>query len=66
MKNNIRTSTIIGLIVSIVIMYIAWKHNSQGEVYSEGVIDFSYLILIGITWFSITFIVTLIVKKLTS
>ena len=67
MKNNIIISTIIGLIISILMMYVAWKHNSQGEIYSEGVIDFSYWILIGMTWFSMTFIVVfifiLIVKK---
>ena len=67
MKNNIIISTIIGLIISIIMMYVAWKHNSQGEIYSEEVIDFSYWILIGITWFSMTFIVifisTLIIKK---
>ena len=60
MKNNIIISTIIGLIVSILMMYIAWKHNSQGEIYSEGMIDFSYWILIGMTWFIITFVVVLI------
>ena len=67
MKNNIIISTTIGLIVSILMMAVAWKHNSQSEIYSEGVIDFSYWILIGMTWFSMTFIVVfisiLIVKK---
>ena len=68
MKNNIIISTIIGLIVSILMMDVAWKHNSQGEIYSEGVINFSYWILIGIAWFAITFMVvfifTTIVKKI--
>lgn len=68
MKNNIIISTIIGLIVSILMMDVAWKHNSQGEIYSEGVINFSSWILIGITWFIITFIVIFIfitiVKKI--
>ena len=70
MKNNIIISTIIGLIVSILMMYISWKHNSQGEIYSEGVIDVSYWSLIGMTWFIMTFIVVfvfiLIVKKIYS
>ena len=68
MKNSTIVSTIIGLIVSILMMDVAWKHNSQGEIYSKGVIDFSYWILIGITWFAITFMVvfifTTIVKKI--
>ncbi len=70
MKNNIIISTIIGLIVSILMMYISWKHNSQGEIYSEGVIDVSYWSLIGMIWFIMTFIVVfvfiLIVKKIYS
>ena len=41
-------------------MNVAWKHNSQGEIYSKGVIDFSYWILIGIAWFAITFMVVFI------
>ena len=70
MKNNIIISTIIGLIVSILMMNVAWKHNSQGEIHSEGVIDFSYWVLIGMTWFIMTFIVIFIlifiVKKIFS
>ena len=57
MKNNIIISTIIGLIVAILMMYFAWKHNPQDEIYSEEVIHFSYLITIGLTWFILGFIV---------
>ncbi len=64
MKSNIIISTIMGLIVSITIMYLAWEHNSQGEIYSEEGINFSYWILMGMTWFSMTFVVVFIIKKL--
>jgi len=67
-KNNIIISTVIGLTVSIFMMYVAWEHNPQGEIYSEGVINFSYWILIGMTWFIMTFIVvfifTILVRKI--
>ena len=36
MRIYITFSTIIGLIVSTLMMYFAWKHNSQGEIYAEG------------------------------
>ena len=57
MKNNIIVSTIIGLIVSILMMDVAWEHNSQCEIHCEGVINFSYWILIGLSWFIMSFIV---------
>ena len=56
MKNNIIISTIIGLLFSSVMMYIAWKHNSQYEIHEEGVIDFSYFVSIGVSWFIVGFI----------
>jgi hypothetical protein len=57
-RNNIIISTIIGLFLSFLMMYISWKHNSQSEIYSEDVIHFSYWLTIGITWFILGFIVT--------
>jgi len=68
MKNNIIISTVIGLIVSLLMMDVAWKHNPQCEIHCEGVINFSYWILIGISWFIMTFIVvfifTILVRKI--
>ena len=60
MKNNILISTIIALMVSIVMMYVAWEHNSQGEMHSEIGVNFSYLILLGMSWFVMVFIGVLI------
>ena len=31
-------------------MWIAWTHNPQGEIYSEGVINWPYWLGIGISW----------------
>ena len=62
MKNNILISTIIALIVSTLMMYVAWEHNPQGE------IDFGYLTLLGMSWFVmvflVIFIIVLIAKKM--
>ena len=60
-KNNIIISTVIGFIVSIIVMYVAYEHNAQGEIYTEGVTDFSYWMLIGLSWFIATFIVSFMV-----
>ena len=60
MKNNILISTIIALIVSIVMMNVAWEHNSQGEIHSEIGIDFAYLFLIGMSWFVMAFLLVFI------
>ncbi len=32
-------------------MASAWTHNSQGEIHLDGVIDWSYWLLIGVSWF---------------
>jgi hypothetical protein len=50
-----RTGALLGstvaLIVSAVIMYIAWDHNAQGEIHGESGISWGYWLLIGLTWF---------------
>ena len=46
--------------VSIVMMTVAWEHNSQGEIHSEIGVNFSYLTLLGMSWFVMVFIGVLI------
>ena len=60
MKNNILISTIIALIVSIVMMNVTWEHNSQGEIHSEIGVDFTYWLLLGMSWFVMAFLLVLI------
>ena len=70
MKNNIIISTVIGLFLSSAIMYIAWQQNAQYEIYEGDVIDFSYLISIGASWFILGFMCMLlfiiVLKKITN
>jgi hypothetical protein len=37
-------------------MYVAWKHNPQGEIYTNETINFSYWFLIGFSWFPLGFV----------
>ena len=60
MKNNFIISTTIGAIVAFLMMYIAWEHNSQCEIHEKGVIDFGYLLSIGVPWFLLAFVVVFI------
>ena len=60
MKNNIIISTIVGTIVAFLMMYIAWKHNPQCEIDEKGVINFEYLLSIGISWLFLAFVVVFI------
>jgi len=57
MKRIITISVIIGTVVSALMMDVAWEHNSQCEIHCEGVINFSYWILIGLSWFITSFVV---------
>ena len=63
MKKITIISIIVGIIISILMMNVAWKHNSQGEIHNEGVINYFYWILIGVSWFIVVFIFMAIVKK---
>lgn len=61
MKKALLTSIIIALIPAVLMMQIAWEHNPQGEIHLNGNIDWSYLLLIGFSWFLPAFIVVFIV-----
>ena len=60
MKSNIIISAIVGVILALFMMYIAWEHNPQYEIHEKEVIDFWYLIAIGISWFLLAFVVVFI------
>jgi hypothetical protein len=60
MKNKLIISTIIGLILASLMMYLAWQHNPQCEIHCEEIIHFSYWVGIGFSWFILGFIVTLL------
>jgi large-conductance mechanosensitive channel len=57
MKTNLIVSTIIGIILAFLMMYIAWEHNPQYEFHYEKTIHFGSLIIIGVSWFIASFIV---------
>jgi len=61
MKINIIISLVVSFIVSITMMYVAWEHNSQNEIYSDSKIDLSYLLLIGFSWLIVSFVVFILV-----
>jgi hypothetical protein len=44
--------------VAAFMMYAAWQHNPQGEIHSDGAIDWSNWLLIGFSWFLPVFIVS--------
>ena len=68
MKNSILVSSVIGLTLAFLMMYVAWEHNSQGEIHENEVIHFDYWITIGFSWFILAFIIVFllmtIVKKI--
>jgi hypothetical protein len=43
--------TLIGLAVGAFMMYVGWRHNSQGEFYDETGVHWGYWFLIGLSWF---------------
>ena len=57
MKKELILSTLSGSILGVIMMNIAWKHNAQGEIHINEIVDFSYWFLIGFTWFIVGFIV---------
>jgi len=59
---NILLSFFIGCLM----IFLAFKHNSQGEIinYETGDIDYLYLFLIFSSWFIVIFILTVIFKVL--
>ena len=58
MRKNIILSGVLGLLAAAFMMSAAWDHNSQGEIHSDGVIDWSYWLLIGFSWFLPVFLVS--------
>ena len=42
-------------------MASAWTHNSQGEIHLDGMIDWSYWLLIGVSWFMPVFAASFLV-----
>lgn len=43
--------TLIGLAVGAFMMYVAWKHNPQGEFHDETRVFWGYWLLLGFSWF---------------
>ena len=67
MKNYIYVlcvSLLCATITSVLIMKMAWDHNSQGEVHIDGCVDWFYLLLIGFSWFVPTFIFIITIQIL--
>jgi hypothetical protein len=64
MKKGLTLSTLSGLILGAIMMNIAWKHNAQGEIYTNKTVDFSYWLLIGFSWFVFGFIVVFLLVKI--
>ena len=64
MKNSFIASTIVGTIVSFFMMYVAWEHNPQCEFHCEETIHFKSLIIVGLLWFVVGFISTLIISRI--
>jgi len=56
MKKILVLSILISSVFATLMMYVAWEHNSQCEIHDNGIIDFSYLFTIGISWFLLGFI----------
>ena len=50
-KAGIFIGTLGGLLVAAAMMYVAWQHNPQGEIYDESGVDWGYWLIIGVTWF---------------
>jgi len=61
MKKNIIISSTVGLILALLMMYLAWEHNPQCEIVDDGVIHFKYWIEIGLSWFIVAFVVVFVV-----
>jgi len=68
MRKNLIISSTVGLILALLMMYVAWEHNPQCAIVDNGIIDFKHWIEIGLSWFivafMIVFVVILFIKKL--
>jgi len=54
-------STIVGVMLAFVMVYIAWQHNPQCEFYCKDEIFFAPLLIIGAFWFILGFLVVLLI-----
>jgi len=61
MKKNIIISSIVGLILALLMMYVAWEHNQQCEIVDNGIIHFKHWIEIGLSWFIVAFVILFVV-----
>jgi len=56
LKKTSLLSALLATVISLFMMYVAWEHNPQGEIYTNETINFSYWFLIGFSWFPLGFI----------
>ena len=56
----------VGALVAAAMMYIAWDHNSQGEIHDETGIHWGYWLFLGSTWFIATGVVPSVLTALLS
>ena len=40
-----------GVLAAAAMMYVAWDHNSQGEIHDETGVHWRYWLILGSTWF---------------
>jgi TRAP-type C4-dicarboxylate transport system permease small subunit len=55
LKRTSLLSALLATVLSVFMMYVAWKHNAQGEIYTNETINFSYWFFIGFSWFLLGF-----------
>lgn len=60
MRRMILLSSLPGVILGGVMMYIAWEHNPQGEFHTEAGLEWSRWLGLGALWFLLPFIVGVI------
>ena len=53
---SLKISTLIGVVIGIIMCFIAWQHNSQCEIHCDGFIDWPYLFVLWASWFFVTFV----------
>jgi len=61
MRKNLIISSTVGLILALLMMYVAWEHTPQCEIVDDGVIKFKYWIEIGLSWFIVAFVIVFVV-----
>jgi len=54
-------STIVGVMLAFVMVYIAWQHNPQCEFYCKDEIFYSRILILWFSWFVIGFLVVLLI-----